>query len=292
MGGAVGQWVALNAPERITHLVLANTSPRFGEAANWNERIASVRKGGMQAIVDAVMRRFFSEKTLASGRNPYVDSVRSVFLGTNPVGYIGCCAALREFDSRESLTKIHTPSLVIAGDVDPSTPWTANGEVLARQIPNAKALRLPAAHLSNLEQPRSFTARIMALLLPLEESGSLKMGFEARRKVLGDAHVDNAIANTTDFTRDFQDLITRYAWGEIWGRPLLDDRTRRLIVLALMAALGRWEEFRMHVAAGLDHETETPDIKEVLLLVALYAGLPAANTGFHIAQEEIARKQS
>src|SRR5438874_1362799 len=110
MGGAVGQWVALNAPERITHLVLANTSPRFGEAANWNERIASVRKGGMEAIVDAVMQRFFSEKTLASGTNPYVNSIRSVFLGTNPKGYIGCCVALRDFDSRESLTKLHTPT--------------------------------------------------------------------------------------------------------------------------------------------------------------------------------------
>src|SRR5207248_8324349 len=115
------------------------------------------------------------------------------------------------------------------------------------------------------------------------ESGSLKMGFETRRKVLGDAHVDKAIANTADFSRDFQDLITRYAWGEIWSRPFLDDGARRLIVLALMAALGRWEEFRMHVAAGLDHETEPSDIKEALLLVALYAGLPAANTGFHIA---------
>jgi len=104
--------------------------------------------------------------------------------------------------------------------------------------------------------------------------------------------VDKAIANTTDFTRDFQDLITHYAWGEIWTRPLLDDRMRRLLVIALMAAIGRWEEFRLHLTAGLDHELETCDVKEVLLLVAVYAGVPAANTAFHVVQEEIARRHA
>ena len=107
----------------------------------------------------------------------------------------------------------------------------------------------------------------------------------SRRRVLGDAHVDRAVANTNDFNRDFQDLITRYAWAELWSRPLLDDRTRRLLVLGLMAAMGRWEEFRMHLAAGLQNEFELCEVKESLLLVAVYAGLPAANTAFHIAQE-------
>ena len=179
------------------------------------------------------------------------------------------------------------PCLVIVGDSDPSTPWTGHGEVLARQIPNAKVVRLPGAHLSNLEQPRSYTAAVLEFLLRSNESASLEKGFEARRRVLGDAYVDKAIANTTDFTRDFQDLITRYAWGEIWSRPLLDDRTRRLLVLAILAASGRWEEFRMHLAAGLDHELEVCDLKEMLLLVALYSGIPAANTAFHHAQEEL-----
>jgi 3-oxoadipate enol-lactonase/4-carboxymuconolactone decarboxylase len=109
---------------------------------------------------------------------------------------------------------------------------------------------------------------------------------------LGDRHVDHAIANTTDFNRNFQELITRYAWAEIWSRPLLDDRTRRLLVLSLMASLGRWEEFRMHLGAGLERDLEACDVEEILLLVALYAGLPAANTAFHFAQEEIGRRQS
>lgn len=289
MGGAVGQWIALNFPGRITHLILANTSPKFGDASTWNSRIQSVREAGMAAIVEGVMRRFFSEKSRA-GDNPYVSSTRAVFLGTDPVGYLGCCAALRDFDSRSLLQNINVPCLVIAGDSDPSTPWTGQGEVLARQIPNAKAVHLPTAHLSNLEQPRSFTAAILEFLLGPAQPGSTDVGFVSRRRVLGDAHVDRAIANTNDFIRDFQDLITRYAWGELWSRPLLDDRTRRLLVLALMAALGRWEEFRMHLAAGLQYEVELCDVKEILLLVAVYAGLPAANTAFHIAQEVVAPK--
>lgn len=97
--------------------------------------------------------------------------------------------------------------------------------------------------------------------------------------------MDQALAAATDFTRDFQDLVTRYARGEIWSRPLLDDRTRRLVVLALMAATGRREEFRLHLEAGLNQDLEACDLEELLLIVAFYAGLPAANTPFHLAQE-------
>ncbi len=289
MGGAVGQWIALNFPGRITQLILANTSPRFGDASTWNSRIQSVREGGMAAIVEFVMRRFFSEKS-RGGDNPYVSSTRAGFLGTDPVGYLGCCAALRDFDGRSLLQNINIPCLVIAGDADPSTPWTGQGEVLAGQIPSAKAVRLPTAHLSNHGQPRSFTAAIIEFLLGPAEPGSTEVGFASRRRVLGDAHVDRALANTNDFNRDFQNLVTRYAWAELWTRPLLDDRSRRLLVLALMAALGRWEEFRMHLAAGLQHELEICDLKEILLLVGIYAGLPAANTAFHIAQEVMTSK--
>ena len=287
MGGAIGQWLALNAPERLTHLVLANTSVKFLDRARWEERIQTVRKGGMAAIADVALRRFFLEKTLQS-QNADVFSIRSVLLGTNPEGYLGCCAALRDFDSTQQLHGIAVPTLIIVGNHDVSTPWAANGEVLAHGIPNAKWVRLPAAHLSNIEQPRSFNAAVLQFVLS-EQRDAMQRGTTARRRVLGDAHVDKAMASTTEFTRDFQDLITRYAWGEVWSRPLLDDRTRRLLVLAVMAALGRWEEFRMHLAAGLKHELEVCDLREVLLLVSLYAGLPAANTALQVAQEEIAK---
>ncbi len=285
LGGAIGQFVAAHAPERVTHLVLANTSPQFGPRANWETRIDSVTKNGMAAIVDLAMQRLFSPETLAKD-DPYAASIRSILLGTDPVGYLGCCAALRDVDHTNLLRKIKCPTLVISGDRDVSTPWKGHGEILAREIAGAKALHLSAAHLSNLERPRSFTAALFDFLFsPMDGKDALQAGFAARRAVLGDAYVDKAIAASTEFTHEFQELITRYAWGTIWSRPGLDWRTRRLLVLAITAALGRWEEFELHVRTGLANELELCDLKEVLLQTAIYAGVPAANQGFKIATE-------
>jgi 4-carboxymuconolactone decarboxylase len=106
-------------------------------------------------------------------------------------------------------------------------------------------------------------------------------GMARRRAVLGDGHVDRALAATTPFTAEMQDLITRYAWGEIWTRPGLDERTRRILALGTLVALGRWEELRLHVRAALAHGDMTADvIKEVLLQQAVYCGVPAANHAF------------
>jgi 4-carboxymuconolactone decarboxylase len=112
-------------------------------------------------------------------------------------------------------------------------------------------------------------------------------GMTIRRAVLGDAHVDQATAATTDFTAEFQDLITRYAWGDIWSRPGLDRRTRSCITLAILAAMGHDEEVAMHVRAALRNGLTTDEIKEVLLQVAIYAGVPAANRAFRAAQQAL-----
>jgi 3-oxoadipate enol-lactonase/4-carboxymuconolactone decarboxylase len=162
MGGAVGQWLAINAPQRLTALVLANTSPKFGTPDLWDSRIEGLREGGMQSIVDATMQRFFSADKQES---TWAQSIRVVVLGTDPKGYAACCAALRDADTRASLNKISVPTLVIGGDKDPSTPWDGNGSVLVRDIPNAKAFRLQTAHLSNLEQPQAFTTAVLDFLL-------------------------------------------------------------------------------------------------------------------------------
>jgi len=287
MGGAIGQWLGLNAADRLTSLVLANTAPKFGERSNWETRIKMVSEGGMGAIVDMAMQRFFSPQTVANP-SAYASAIKSVLLATDPVGYMGCCAALRDFDMRDTLANIRVPTLVISGDRDVSTPWAGNGELLAREIPNARAVLLPAAHLSNLDKPRSFLVALLESLLPeADEADRSQAGLAVRRATLGDDYVDRAVASTNDFNREFQQLITRYAWGTIWTRPQLDARTRRLLVLATMAALGRWEEFTMHVRAGLQHELEPCDLKELLLQTAIYAGVPAANTAFHIAQKEL-----
>jgi 4-carboxymuconolactone decarboxylase len=119
-------------------------------------------------------------------------------------------------------------------------------------------------------------------------------GMMKRRKILGDAWVDQSTAKKNDFNSDFLDFITRYAWGDIWTRPHFDERTRRIIVIASMIALGRWEEFRLHTRAALvEGGFSKDDIKEIILQQAVYCGVPAANTAMKEAEEiikEISKK--
>jgi 3-oxoadipate enol-lactonase/4-carboxymuconolactone decarboxylase len=117
-------------------------------------------------------------------------------------------------------------------------------------------------------------------------------GTRTRREVLGDEHVDAATAGTTPFTADFQDLITRYAWGEIWTRPNLDRRTRSAITLTALTALGHHHELAMHVRAACRNGLTPDEIKEVLLQAAIYCGVPAANRAFAIAQDVLSEEQS
>ncbi len=113
-------------------------------------------------------------------------------------------------------------------------------------------------------------------------------GMQVRREVLGDEHVDAAVSRTTDFTEDFQDFITRYAWGEIWTRPGLDRKTRSCITLTALVALGHLDELEMHVRAALRNGLTSDEIKEVLLQSAIYCGVPSANSAFAVAQRVLA----
>jgi 4-carboxymuconolactone decarboxylase len=122
----------------------------------------------------------------------------------------------------------------------------------------------------------------------MDDRQRYEKGMEVRRAVLGDEHVNRSLQNTTDFNREFQDLITRYAWGEIWTRPGLPRPTRSLIVIATLVALNRAEELRMHIRAAFNNGVTRDDIKEVLLQSAVYCGLPAANSAFHAAEEVFA----
>ena len=119
----------------------------------------------------------------------------------------------------------------------------------------------------------------------MDERKRYDEGMKARRAVLGDAHVDRAKTLENDFNAAFQDLITRYAWGEIWTRPGLERKTRSLITIAMMVALNRGEELRLHLKAAANTGVTREEIQEVLLQTAIYCGVPAANTAFHIAQE-------
>lgn len=124
----------------------------------------------------------------------------------------------------------------------------------------------------------------------MDEKERLDAGMKRRRQVLGDAWVDRSIKKKNDFNAEFLDLLTRYAWGEIWTRPGLDDRTRRLIVLASCVAMRSWEEYRLHLRAAIvEGKVSKNDIKELLLQLAIYCGVPAANSAFNEAAEIFAK---
>ncbi|MGN6086231.1 4-carboxymuconolactone decarboxylase [Trinickia sp.] len=118
----------------------------------------------------------------------------------------------------------------------------------------------------------------------MKDEERYEAGMQVRRAVLGDAHVDRALANRTDLTSEFQDLITRYAWGEIWTREALPRHTRSLLTIAMMVALNRSEELALHLRAAKNNGVTRDEIKEVLMQSAIYCGVPAANSAFHLAE--------
>jgi len=123
----------------------------------------------------------------------------------------------------------------------------------------------------------------------MDETDRYDRGMAVRRAVLGDAHVDRTLAKRNEFNTDFQELITRYAWGEIWSRPELSRHTRSLLTIAMMVALNRGDELRLHLRGAFNNGVTRDEIKEVLLHCAIYAGVPAANSAYHVAEEVFAQ---
>ena len=162
MGGMIGMWLGVNAPERLNKLMLCNTAAKIGTPEVWNARIEAVRKSGMKSVASAVIERWFSrafrEKAPAT-----VSRTLKMLEEANPEGYAACCAAVRDFDFRKQLGRIHIPVLVIAGAHDPATP-PADGRFLADQIPGARYAELNASHLSNIEDRDRFNNELAAFL--------------------------------------------------------------------------------------------------------------------------------
>ncbi|MEV7008560.1 4-carboxymuconolactone decarboxylase [Streptosporangium sp. NPDC051022] len=280
LGGAIAATVAARVPERVTHLVLCCSSARFGDPGPWLERAAAVRRDGMEPLAAVLPGRWFTPEA-EQGR---VAGVLRMPYGTDAGSYAACCEALAAYDLTGALGAITAPTLVVAGADDPATP-VGHSVALATGIPGALLTVVPrAAHLANVERAETVTAAIVRHLGGERRAA----GTRTRREVLGDAHVDRAVAATTAFTHDFQDLITRYAWDEIWNRPGLDRRTRSCVTLTALVAGGHLEELAMHVRAALRNGLSPEEIKEVLLQTAIYCGVPAANAAFAVAGRTLA----
>ena len=274
LGGMVGMWLAENAPERLDRLVLCCTSAQLGPASMWQERAETARTQGMAVLADAAVDRWVTPAYKESAW------LRDMVASQPAEGYASCCTAIETMSIVDSLSTITVPTLVIAAADDPATP-PDHGRRIADAIPGARLEIVPnAAHLGNVEQPATFTGLIIDHLRPSRAA----VGMTTRRQVLGDEHVDRAVAATTAFTRPFQEYITEGAWGSVWSRPGLDRRTRSAVTLAALTALRAHEELPMHVRAARRHGLSESEIAEILLHTAVYTGAPAANAAFAIAQ--------
>lgn len=287
VGGAVGLQLLLDAPDRVSSAALLCTGAVIGDPRLWRDRAATVRASGTESVVGASAQRWFAagfadrEPAVAAG---LLDALRD----THAECYAHVCDALAVFDVVDRLPLITTPVLAIAGAEDVPTPQEGLAQI-ASGVKDGRLVVLDGVgHLAPAEAPRQVADLIADHILGRPNDRVYDAGMAVRREVLGDAHVDRAVAATNKFTGDFQDLITRYAWGSIWTRPGLDRRSRSFITLTALVARGHHEELAMHLRAARRNGVTNDEIKELLLQTAIYCGVPDANSAFRIADRVLA----
>ena len=324
IGGATALQLALDHGDRFGRIAVFCTGAKIGEATAWEERAQTVATSGTPTQVIGSAQRWFGEGFM--DREPEASAALLHSLqDADRFSYAALCYALADFDVRARLPEISRPLLAVAGSQDQPTPATKLAEI-ANGVPGALLEVIDgAAHLVPAEAP-VVTAGLLADFLhgkglgagaggtggagataaddseadlptasgPREASRDevREAGMTVRRQVLSDAHVDRANAKVDDFTSDFQDLITRYAWGEIWTRPGLERRMRSAITLTAMIAGGHEAELAMHVKAALRNGLSRDEIKEVLLQSAIYCSVPSANTAFSVASQALAEYEA
>ncbi|MFC9343441.1 alpha/beta fold hydrolase [Streptomyces sp. NPDC057020] len=312
LGGAVGLDLALRAPHRVASLALVATSPRFGSADEFRQRGVIVRANGLEPMARTAPEQWFT--SVFSGAQPaIVDWAVQMVRTTDPACYIAACEALAVFDVREALDRIAIPALVLVGSEDQVT-GPAEARTLVAGIADARLAVVPgASHLAPVEQPAAVTDLLIehfAGTAP-DSSGTLTVpplpaapaapaaepvpdaepaeagrpdpyekGLGLRREVLGDAHVDQALAHDADGA--FQDLVTRYAWGEVWSRDGLDRRTRSVVTLTALIAGGHREALADHTRAALRNGLSAEELREIVLHAGVYCGFPAAETALRV----------
>ena len=278
LGGAVALELAIAVPERVLSLSIFCSGARIGTAEAWAERAAQVRASGTASVVAGSAVRWFAPGYLDAHPDGPGGHALKTLIDVDDESYALCCEALATFDRRDDTGSVRAPALIVAGAHDAVTTPALMRE-LAHSLPEARFVELAhAGHLIPLEDPAETAA-----LISVQLAGSAHdRGMSVRRSVLGDAHVDSAVAATTAETADFQDFITRYAWGEVWARPQLSRSQRSIATLASLVTGGHDNEIRMHVRAALRNGLTRTEVAEVIHHTALYAGLPAANGAFAI----------
>lgn len=316
IGGAIALQLALDHGDRFDRAAVFCTGAKIGEASGWEERAEVVATSGTPTQVTGSAQRWFGEGFM--DREPEASAALLHSLqDADRFSYAALCHALASFDVRSRLAEVSLPVLAVAGSEDQPTPPMKLAEI-ANGISGALLEVIEgAAHLVPAEAPAVVAGLLNDFMNGTGSVGSdgsdaqssdaasgplptasgpreasrdevRDAGMDVRRQVLSDAHVDRANAKVDDFTADFQDLITRYAWGEIWTRPGIDRRMRSAITLTAMIAGGHEAELAMHVKAAVRNGLSRDEIKEVLLQSAIYCSVPSANTAFSVASQALA----
>ena len=284
IGGLITYSLTSRYPERVEKLIFSNTGAQIGTEAAWNERISTIREGGIEAMSTAIIERWLSpayREQNAAATAGYTNMLER----NTALGYIQACAAIRDADYRPVLSGIEHDALFIGGSEDAGTTPAFVRENAAALHGSRVEIIAGVGHLPCLEAPGRVAELILAFCAETKTLSLYEKGMKTRRSVLGDAHVDRAEANKTDFDKDFQEYIVNSAWGSIWSRPQLSKRERSMITIALLAALGHEAELAMHLRATRNTGASEQDVKEVLLHTGIYAGVPVTNGAMKIAKE-------
>lgn len=295
VGGAVGLQLLVDRPDRVAAAALLCTGAKIGDEALWSGRIAQVGMSGTAVMVSGSAERWFGPGFLE--RHPDAGSaLLHALQDVDDEGYVQVCSALASFDVRDRLAEIGAPVLAVAGSHDVATPPDLLRAIADGVRDGSYAELDGVAHLAPAEAPEQVAALLRRHFLgeePADARDDLTVrevrdaGMVVRREVLGDAHVDRATAGATDLTREFQELVTEYAWGGIWTRPGLDRRSRSLVTLTALIARGHHEELAVHVRAARTNGLTVDEIKEVIMQTAIYCGVPDAHTAFRVAEQAL-----
>lgn len=296
LGGAVAQRLALRYGDLYTRVAMVCSSPKFGTAEAWKERAEFVVKAGTPSMVERSAKTWFADGFIEHNPTDATALLHSL-QNADRFAYAHASIALSEFDMTDELAQVNTPLLALAGEKDTVSP-PEHARTVASAVQNGQSAVLKnVAHQGPTEDPET-TANILHAFFSgqnvEQRDGDQTIdeiydaGMVVRREVLSNAHVDRATANADEFTSDFQEMITRYAWGTIWTRPGLDRKMRSAVTLTAMVAGKYWEELAMHVKAARRNGLTVDEIKEILLQTAIYCSVPAANVAFSVAKQALA----
>lgn len=288
IGGTLGQQLLLQAPERLHSATLTNTGAVIGSRDNWHERARRVRSEGLAALAGEIVPRWFAPVSLTA-QPALARGWQTQLARTDANSYALLCDMLGRTDFRGRLAPGRVPINLLGGRDDAATP-PATLAALASECGQPPLRILEAVgHVPSVEQPADFGAHVLRSLAGAtsargDTSVSYNQGLETRKQVLGEAHVTRASAAATTLDEPFQRMITRLAWGELWGNSDLSRSERSMITIAVLAALGRDGELALHLKTAQRIGLSEAQLRQALMHVAIYAGVPAANHAFAMAK--------